>query len=287
VSERVARSRELVAQGRPAALVARVAGISRQAIYRRPRRPPRGRRRPLDELDRVVLAVAREDEHAADGTRMIAAIASRRAGRPVNRKRCQRLMREHALLQPQRSEGRRRRPGHFQVTRPDELWHLDMTSVCVAEHGWTYLNAAIDCCTREITSWALDVRCRAPEAIAVIEAAAVERGISPDRLTLGTDNGSAYTSRAFRKRLGELGITHRRGGYRDPESQAFIESWFSKLKLRCIWREEFKTLEQARAAIGAYIQRYHHRPHSRLAYRTPSEVAQTWKDHDDQLTPAA
>ncbi|MTD47110.1 hypothetical protein GKE82_23180 [Conexibacter sp. W3-3-2] len=37
---RVARSRELVAQGRPAALVARVAGISRQAIYRRPTRPP-------------------------------------------------------------------------------------------------------------------------------------------------------------------------------------------------------------------------------------------------------
>jgi putative transposase len=284
---RVARSRELVAQGRPAALVARVAGISRQAIYRRPRRPPRGQRRPLDDLDRVVLAVAREDEHATDGTRMIAAIASRRAGRPINRKRCQRLMREHRLLQPVRSEGRRRRPGYFQVTRPDELWHLDMTSVWVAEHGWTYLNAAIDCCTREITGWALDVRCRAPEAIAVIDAAAVQRGISPGRLTLGTDNGSAYTSRRFRARLGELGIVHRRGGYRDPESQAFIESWFSKLKLRCVWREEFETLEQARAAIGNYIQRYHHRPHSCLAYRTPSEVAQTWKDHDDHLTPAA
>ena len=42
---RVARSRELVAQGRPAALVARVAGISRQAIYRRPTRPPKGQRR--------------------------------------------------------------------------------------------------------------------------------------------------------------------------------------------------------------------------------------------------
>jgi putative transposase len=39
--------------------------------------------------------------------------------------------------------------------------------------------------------------------------------------------------------------------------------------------------------IGAYIERYHHRPHSRLAYRTPREVAATWKDHDDQLTPAA
>jgi putative transposase len=287
VSERVTRSRELVAQGRPAAVVARVAGISRQALYRRPRRPPRGHRRPLDELDKVVLAVAREDEHATDGTRMIAAIASRRAGRAINRKRCQRLMREHRLLQPARSEGRRRRPGYFQVTRPDELWHLDMTSVWVAEHGWTYLNAAIDCCTREIVGWALDVRCRQQEATAVIDRATLERGIEPGQLTLGTDNGSAYTSRTFRARLSEQKITHRRGGYRDPESQAFIESWFAKLKLRCIWREEFETLEQARAAIAAYIDAYHHRPHSGLAYRTPAEVAHTWKDHDDHLTPAA
>jgi transposase InsO family protein len=55
--------------------------------------------------------------------------------------------------------------------------------------------------------------------------------------------------------LYELGISHRRGGYRDPESQAFIESWFSKLKQRCIWREEFETLDEARAAIGAYVDR--------------------------------
>src|SRR3954463_1519799 len=285
VSMRVARSRELVAQGRPAALVARVAGISRQAIYRRPKRPPRAVRRRLDAVDRVVLGVA--NENPTDGPRMVAALASRAGGGPVNRKRVQRLMREHRLLQPVRSEQRRRRPGYFQVTRPDELWHLDMTSVWVAEHGWCYLNAAIDCCTREITGWALDVRCRAPEAIAVIDRAAAERGIGPGMLTLGTDNGSAYTSRRFRARLSEHGIAHRRGGYRDPESQAFIESWFSKLKLRCVWREEFETLDQARAAIGAYIDRYHHRPHSGLAYRTPREVAATWQDHRDDLTPAA
>ena len=108
---RVARSRELVAQGRPVAVVARVAGISRQAIYRRPARPPKGQRRPLDQTDRVVLGIAHANP--TDGTRMVAALAGRDAGRPVNRKRVQRLMREHRLLQPKRSEGRRRRPGYF------------------------------------------------------------------------------------------------------------------------------------------------------------------------------
>jgi putative transposase len=285
VSERVARSRELVAQGRPVALVARVAGISRQAIYRRPRRPPKGQRRALDATDRIVLDVARGNP--TDGTRMVAALAARQARGPVNRKRVQRLMREHALLQPKRFEGRRRRPGYFQVTRPDELWHLDMTSVWVAEHGWCYLNAAIDCCTREIVGWSLDIRCRAAEATAVVDAALAARGVTAGTLTLGTDNGTAFTSRAFRTRLAELAVTHRRGGYRDPESQAFIESWFAKLKQRCIWREEFESLDEARAAIGAYIERYHHRPHQGLGYRTPREVAATWKDHQDQSIPAA
>lgn len=196
-------------------------------------------------------------------------------------------MREHALLQPKRSEGRRRRPGYFEVTRPDELWHMDMTSIWVAEHGWTYLNAAIDCCTREITAWSLDVRCRADKAITVIDAAVADRAISPATLTLGTDNGTAFTSKRFRAGLAAHGVTHRRGGYRDPESQAFIESWFAKLKQRCVWREEFETIDQARAAIHQYITSYHHRPHSGLGYRTPAAVAATWKDHQDQSIPAA
>jgi putative transposase len=139
----------LVARSRPAALVGRVAGISRQAIYRRPSRPPKGQRRPLSRADEAILGVAREN--STDGTRMVAALAARDLGRPVNRKRVQRLMREHALLQRPRPLRRRRRPGFFRVERPDQLWHMDMTSVWVAEHGWCYLNAAIDCCTREIT----------------------------------------------------------------------------------------------------------------------------------------
>ena len=55
VRMRVAGSLELVAAGRPAAVVARVAGISRQALYRRPTRPPKGQRRPLDDVDRRSL----------------------------------------------------------------------------------------------------------------------------------------------------------------------------------------------------------------------------------------
>ena len=44
------------------------------------------------------------------------------------------------------------------------------------------------------------------------------------------------------------------------ELQASLESWFRYLKERVIWRNEFETIDQARAAIGAYVDHYHDRP---------------------------
>ena len=166
--ERVARSRSLVAEGYPVATTARVMQISRQAIYRTPKRPAASRRPVTDPVDRAIVEVAKDNP--IDGYRMVWALTRRKLGIAVNRKRVLRVMREQRLIQRRGPhEPRRRRPGFFQVTRPDELWHLDMTSIWVAEHGWCYLNAAIDCCTREIVGWSLELRCRAVEACELIE----------------------------------------------------------------------------------------------------------------------
>jgi putative transposase len=45
-----------------------------------------------------------------------------------------------------------------------------------------------------------------------------------------------------------------------------------------VWLNEYETLEDARAGVARYVERYHHRPHSGLNYRTPEEVRQTWED---------
>lgn len=155
---------------------------------------------------------------------------------------------------------------------------MDMTKVWCAQHGWVYLHAIVDCCTRELVAWTLEVRGRSQEAIGCVEMAAHARRISRDSLTLGTDNGTQFTSRDFRRHLAERGITHRRGGYRDPESQAFIESWFGQFKRRVAWRADWETIDQARKDNANYVNDYHHRPHSGLRYQTPAEVAQTWRN---------
>ena len=278
MNDRVTRSRELIARGFTAASVTRVLQISRQAVYRVPTPRTAPQRRPVtDPVEQAIVEVAEANQ--TDGYRMVCAMTRQRLGTAVNRKRVLRVMRERKLIQRRRPLQRRKRPGFFIVQRPRQLWQLDMTSIWVAEHGWCYLNAIIDCCTREIVGWELSLRCRADEAIAVVEQAAATYCIEAGELTLGSDNGSAFTARKFTQKLADLGIRHRRGGYRDPESQAFIESWFGKLKEREVWLNEYETLDDARHGIAGYIQRYHHRPHSGLNYRTPHEVARTWEDH--------
>lgn len=88
--------------------------------------------------------------YPTDGTRMVAALAARDAARPVNRKRVQAA---DGRAPPAGARPLRATPapaGLLPGHPPDELWHLDMTSVWVAETAGATQNAAIDCCTREI-----------------------------------------------------------------------------------------------------------------------------------------
>ena len=108
--QRVARSRELVAEGYRPSAVARVAKTSRQALYRapKPRRSPQ-RRPPRGPVEEAIVEVAKQNP--TDGYRMVWALTRRKLGRAVNRKRVLRVMREQKLSS-------RQRPGVFRVTRP-------------------------------------------------------------------------------------------------------------------------------------------------------------------------
>ena len=121
---RVARSRQLVAEGYALAAVARVMQVSRQALYRRPKPKTAPKRRPpTDPVEAAIVEEALANQ--TDGYRMICAFVRRRLGVAVNRKRVLRVMRERKLIQRRRPLERRRRPGFFRVERPRQLWQLD------------------------------------------------------------------------------------------------------------------------------------------------------------------
>ena len=100
--QRVARSRDLVAEGHSPSLVARAAGISRQALYRVPRPRTVPQRRPsTDPVEQAIVAEALANQ--TDGYRMVAAFVRQRLGVAVNRKRVLRVMRERKLIQRRRA----------------------------------------------------------------------------------------------------------------------------------------------------------------------------------------
>jgi putative transposase len=286
---RVTRSRDLVAEGYRPSAVARVAQISRQAIYRvpRPRRvPPSPSWPPADEIEAAIVVEA--EANPTDGYRLVTAWVRRRLGRAVNRKRVLRVMRERRLIQRRRPSGRRRRPGVLprRAPRPALAPGYDLGVGGRARLGLPdgrdrLLHARDRRLARggPLPRQGSDRPDRARRHRTRHRARDTD---ARDRQWLGVHGARVYGV------LATLGIVHRRGGYRDPESQAFIESWFGKLKERCVWRHEFETLDQAREAIGTYVIHYHHRPHSRLAYRMPLEVAATWNDEGlPHLTSAA
>jgi len=64
-----------------------------------------------------------------------------------------------------------------------------MTRVSTAAHVWVYLRVIVDCCTREVCGWTIDMRTRSTEAIACVEALLLKRRVSAQMRTLGTDTG--------------------------------------------------------------------------------------------------
>jgi putative transposase len=264
----------LVAQGQGAKLVAETVGISRSSLYYK--RKPHGSRADR-RFDGVIVEAC--GAKPAYGYRRVAWWMHRKQGLAVNGKRVLRVMRERGLLvTPRRTRARRKKEwGRIVAELPNQLWQTDMTKVWAgASVGWAYLVSVIDCCTRDIVGWDLSLRCRTQEAIVAVECAVLEQMSDGSRhygLTLNTDNGTQFTSTRFLDTLSRLGITHRRTAFNHPEGNGMIERFHRSLKEEEIWLNEYRSLEEARASIGRWIEEYNHdRPHRALNNRTPREA---------------
>jgi putative transposase len=169
-----------------------------------------------------------------------------------------------------------------EAAEPNQIWQSDMTKIWAGPAvGWAYLVCVIDCCTRQIVGWNLSHRCRTEDALAAVEQAVLARlpeGSRDANLTLTTDNGTQFTSFRFLETLGRLGITHRRTAYHHPEGNSYIERFHRSLKEEEVWVHEYRSIEEARASIGRWIEEYNHnRPHQGLQNRTPHEAFLAWE----------
>jgi putative transposase len=221
------------------------------------------------------------------GTRRMAAMLTRILGRPVNRKRVQRIFRKMGYITPSRSKKEiiRSKVPTIKADRPNQVWEADLTYIHCGIDGWGYLFNVFDVFTREWVGYCFDLSAVKENAIISVENALVmHKDIVPQQdLVIRTDNGSQYTSKAFRKSLSVLRLKLEHIYYNTPEQNGHIESFHKTLKKEYIWPNDFQNYQEAESAIrDAFLDYNQNRIHSALRYLTPYEFVSKWKMQQEE-----
>jgi putative transposase len=221
------------------------------------------------------------------GTRRVTAMVRRRlagsgaARGVVNRKRTQRVMREHGLLVPQRRIARGEHGGRIETERSDEVWATDLSKIATRE-GWLWIVGVIDCHDRDLIGHRYGVTADTTLCLGALGDGVWER--FPDRLDelksagvqLSHDWGSQFTSRRYTAELSTLGIRSRPTMIGSPEQNGIMERFFGSMKDEEVWTTEYDTRAEAIEALDAWIADYRtERPHQSLGYLTPAEYRAT------------
>jgi transposase InsO family protein len=68
-------------------------------------------------------------------------------------------------------------------------------------------------------------------------------------VTPTTDGGTQFTSSRFLETLGRRGIIHRRTAGHHPQGNSYIERFHRSLKEEEVWTAQYRSVQEARAAI--------------------------------------
>jgi putative transposase len=214
------------------------------------------------------------------GTRRMAAQLSRELDRPVNRKRVQRVYRTLNWIEPSKKKREIIRSSDKvpKASRPYEVWEVDFTYVWCGVDGWGYLFNVFDVFSREWVAYVFDLSAVSENAVISVEDALISHKIKPEELTIRADNGSQYTSRAFRKAMAALKLKRVEHIARNtPEQNAHIESFHKTVKKEYLWPKDFQTYQEAVEALKEAFTDYNgYRIHSSLGYLTPYESLRNW-----------
>lgn len=247
--------------------LARSLGISRQALYYKPKRPHK------DEVlrDRILKSL---DEHPAYGYRRIALHLG------INKKRVQRVMQMYSIRPKIRQKKRYPKndecvggvvPNRLKSMcpiSPDAIWAGDFTRLWFFGRP-IYLATVIDTYTREIIAWQIGIHHTAGLIMDVLKEAKRKRQKTPH--LFHSDQGSEYTATKSMHWLAKEKIEPSWSPKGKPWNNGIQESFFRTFKLEFGKAQRHDTMDKLIEEIGKYMHYYNtKRIHSRLK-TTPQE----------------
>lgn len=256
----------------------RLAKVSRAGLYRsRPGRPgPDPDMALRDAIQRIAL------EFPSYGWRRMTAELQRK-GWAVNHKRVYRRMREDNLLCLRKrkfvvtTDSDHSLPVYpnlartMRLTGLDQLWVADLTYIRL-ELEFVYLAVILDAFSRRVIGWALERTLEAELTLQALRRALWRRRPAPG-LVHHSDRGVQYASRDYAQLLRDRGIQISMSRKGNPWDNAACESFLKTLKYEEVYRTEYRDLGEARASLGAFLEKVYNqkRLHSALGYVPPAE----------------
>jgi putative transposase len=173
-------------------------------------------------------------------------------------------------------------------TRPDQIWHIDLTTVPTACGFWVpwlpwalpqrwpfcwWVAVVVDHFSRRIMGFA--VFTQNPTSLAVrqlLGRTIRDAGAAPAHLI--TDQGRQFTDRGFRRWCRRRGIRQRFGAVGKYGSISVVERLIRTMKVEALRRILVPLDRRAfRSEVGLFVHWHNtYRPHSTLAAATPDEI---------------
>jgi transposase InsO family protein len=199
----------------------------------------------------------------------------------VNVKRVRRLWNQLGLRRPQRRKKPRKfgpKPGssanscvHQPARFKNDVWTYDFVADRTAAGGTLKWLTLVDEYTRECLALHVAASLTGADVRRVLVRVIGRRG-APTRIR--SDNGSEFICAALVGWLPAVGAKAIPVAPGHPWENGFIESFHSRFRDEFADREEFESVEDARAKARWYRQEFNTiRPHSALRYQTPSQFA--------------
>ena len=162
----------------------------------------------------------------------------------------------------------------FQASSPNQKWVADFTYLWTAE-GWLYVAVVLDLYSRRAVGWSMQSEMTSQLVTDALMMAVWRRG-KPNALLHHSDRGSQYTSDAFQRLLGDLGVTCSMSRSGNVWDNSAMESFFSSLKTERTARKVYRSRSDAKADVFDYIERFYNptRRHSTLGYLSPIQYEQ-------------
>lgn len=263
----------------PVAALCRVLKVSHSGYYAWLNRPVSARAKRDALLVPQIIASHERSDNTYGSPRILGDLKDQ--GEFVGRKRVARLMRmtgivgvsrRRFVLTTKRSAREEAAPDlverNFKAERPNQLWVADITYVPTWA-GFLFLAIVLDAFSRRIVGWAMATHLKTELVLNALEMAIAQR--KPDGVVHHSDHGCQYTSLAFGKRCGEMGIRPSMGSVGDAYDNAMAESFFATFECELLNRRRFRTQVEARHAIFRFIEGWYspHRRHSSLGNISP------------------